>query len=67
KKTIRLSSNSLKIIIKILASVLFDKEPKKSSKYWHLIFILQIKGISYFTLETKGLELLVISIVLDTN
>ncbi|MCO7135582.1 hypothetical protein, partial [Ligilactobacillus salivarius] len=25
--TIRLSSNSLKIIIKILASVLFDKEP----------------------------------------
>ncbi|WP_235312616.1 hypothetical protein, partial [Ligilactobacillus salivarius] len=26
--TIRLSSNSLKIIIKILASVLFDKEPK---------------------------------------
>src|SRR5699024_1042437 len=29
KKTIRLPSNSLKIIIKILASVLFDKEPKK--------------------------------------
>ncbi|WP_225360793.1 hypothetical protein, partial [Ligilactobacillus salivarius] len=27
QKTIRLSSNSLKIIIKILASVLFDKEP----------------------------------------
>ncbi|WP_225360804.1 hypothetical protein, partial [Ligilactobacillus salivarius] len=28
KKTIRPSSNSLKIIIKILASVLFDKEPE---------------------------------------
>uniref|UniRef100_UPI001CDAB1DB ISL3 family transposase n=1 Tax=Ligilactobacillus salivarius TaxID=1624 RepID=UPI001CDAB1DB len=28
QKTIRLSSNSLKIIIKILASVLFDKEPQ---------------------------------------
>ncbi|WP_235311925.1 hypothetical protein, partial [Ligilactobacillus salivarius] len=27
QKTIRLSSNSLKIIIKILALVLFDKEP----------------------------------------
>ena len=25
------------------------------------------KDISYFTLETKGLELLVISIILDTN
>ncbi|WP_283604595.1 hypothetical protein, partial [Ligilactobacillus salivarius] len=31
-KTIRLPSNSLKIIIKILASVLFDKEPHKTSK-----------------------------------
>ncbi|WP_225361691.1 hypothetical protein, partial [Ligilactobacillus salivarius] len=31
QKTIRLSSNSLKIIIKILASVLFDKEPNKKT------------------------------------